>query len=275
MAVIGPHANATQALVGNYNGQICPTQGSSGNNDFSCVETPFQALAAANSNATSSTVMSLGCADVACEGDSGFAEAVALAEKSEVVVLLLGLDTSSVEKEGQDREAIGLPGLQDSLASQVLAVGKPTVVVLIHGGAVGIDFLANYRGGVNNSFGKGNKEGGIEGQEVGGKKGFGKKKKKKRNDDNNVNNANNNLAILTAFYPGPQGASAIASCLFGDFSPSGRLPYTMFGEDYVNEVGVLGEVLFGVLLDFFLLSVLLAMVRSTSMAVVICCTCST
>ena len=35
-------------------------------------------------------------------------------------------------------------------------------------------------------------------------------------------------AIIQAFYPGAQGGQAIASMLFGEFSPSGRLPVTFY-----------------------------------------------
>lgn len=34
-------------------------------------------------------------------------------------------------------------------------------------------------------------------------------------------------ASLVAYYPGPQGAQAVASVLFGDVNPSGKLPYTI------------------------------------------------
>jgi beta-glucosidase len=34
-------------------------------------------------------------------------------------------------------------------------------------------------------------------------------------------------ALVVAYYPGPAGAKAVASVLFGDVNPSGKLPYTM------------------------------------------------
>ena len=47
------------------------------------------------------------------------------------------------EHEGIDRHDTLLPGLQESFAQQVLALGKPTTVVLINGGIVSIDSLVD------------------------------------------------------------------------------------------------------------------------------------
>jgi beta-D-xylosidase 4 len=42
--------------------------------------------------------------------------------------------------------------------------------------------------------------------------------------------------IIEAFYPGENGAQAIADVLFGIYNPSGKLPYTIFPTDYVNQI---------------------------------------
>lgn len=62
-------------------------------------------------------------------------EAVQLAKKADVVVLVLGLDRES-EAEGFDRPDMKLPGRQDELARRVLKANKNTVVVINTGSAV-------------------------------------------------------------------------------------------------------------------------------------------
>jgi hypothetical protein len=44
VALIGPHAKASSALVGNYLGQLCP----SGVRSYDCIQTPLEAIAARN-----------------------------------------------------------------------------------------------------------------------------------------------------------------------------------------------------------------------------------
>ena len=59
-------------------------------------------------------------------------EAVAIAKKSEVAVVVVGIE----EGESLDRAYLGLPGHQEELINQVAATRKPVVVVLIGGSAI-------------------------------------------------------------------------------------------------------------------------------------------
>jgi len=45
-------------------------------------------------------------------------------------------------------------------------------------------------------------------------------------------------AIVECFYPGFQGAAAISSVLFGDYNPGGKMPFTVYPKDYINEVNM-------------------------------------
>jgi len=56
-------------------------------------------------------------------------------------VLALGID-KSIEGEGHDRPDTLLPGLQTKFAEMVLALRKPTLLILTNGGALAVDSLA-------------------------------------------------------------------------------------------------------------------------------------
>jgi beta-glucosidase len=63
---------------------------------------------------------------------SGFAEAVALAERSDTVILFLG-EEAILSGEAHCRADIGLPGAQEELIEAVAATGKPIVLVMLAG----------------------------------------------------------------------------------------------------------------------------------------------
>lgn len=68
------------------------------------------------------------------DGDSkeGFAEAVAVAGQADVVILSIG-ERRDMSGEAKSRSDIGIPGVQEELLKELLATGKP-VVVLINAG---------------------------------------------------------------------------------------------------------------------------------------------
>lgn len=59
-------------------------------------------------------------------------EAVAIAKKSDVAIVVVGIE----EGESLDRAYLNLPGHQEEMINQVAATGKPVVVVLIGGSAI-------------------------------------------------------------------------------------------------------------------------------------------
>jgi beta-glucosidase len=75
------------------------------------------------------------------------AEAVETAKRSDIVVMVLG-ENEELSREAWadqhlgDRSSLELPGYQNELAQAVLALRKPTVVVLLNGRPLGINYLA-------------------------------------------------------------------------------------------------------------------------------------
>jgi len=74
-------------------------------------------------------------------------EAVAAARTADTIVLVLG-DNEQLSREAWadehlgDRSSLGLLGPQDELARRILALGKPTVVVLLNGRPLSVNYLA-------------------------------------------------------------------------------------------------------------------------------------
>jgi beta-D-xylosidase 4 len=126
VAVLGPHANATTALVGNYLGQLCPDDG------FDCLDSPFSAIRALNVGG--STTLGEG-PGLTTNSSKAWAEALALGRQADAIVLVLGID-GTIEGESNDRVDIDLPAVQHAFAAAVGALGKPTVLFLVHGGSL-------------------------------------------------------------------------------------------------------------------------------------------
>ena len=135
IAVIGPMGVTNQlqsdCAGGSGEGGCWP------HSDMSCVVTIGDATAAANVGGT--THISAGC-DINSRHTDRIAAAVTAAKAADIAVLVLGNDRSQ-EHEGIDRPDIGLPGVQHLLAKEVLALGKPTLLVLSNGGVIAIDTL--------------------------------------------------------------------------------------------------------------------------------------
>ncbi|KAG7608678.1 Glycoside hydrolase family 3 C-terminal domain superfamily [Arabidopsis suecica] len=124
LAVIGPNANATETMIGNYHGVPCK------------YTTLLQGLAE-----TVSSTYQLGC-NVACV-DADIGSAVDLAASADAVVLVVGAD-QSIEREGHDRVDLYLPGKQQELVTRVaMAARGPVVLVIMSGGGFDITFAKN------------------------------------------------------------------------------------------------------------------------------------
>ncbi|EGD72666.1 hypothetical protein PTSG_04397 [Salpingoeca rosetta] len=129
VAVIGPHINAQEALVGNYLGQLCP------DDSFDCITSPLAAIEAING--MSNTVSAMGSGVLACT-DASIQEAVNVAKDADYVVLLIGIN-DTIEAESNDRTSIDLPQCQHKLTAAIAHLNKTTAAVLINGGMLAIE----------------------------------------------------------------------------------------------------------------------------------------
>lgn len=77
-----------------------------------------------------------GC-EILGNSKEGFNEAVAVAQRSDVVVLVVGGKSGLTDDctcgEARDRAKLGLPGVQQALVEAICETGKPVVIVLVNG----------------------------------------------------------------------------------------------------------------------------------------------
>ena len=186
VAVLGPQGVTRQGLLSDYYGDdVCWTgllcQGKA---CFDCIPTIAEGIARFNAGGSTTSAAGVG---VTSTSTAGISAALALGKEADVVVLALGND-KSVEHEGHDRSDTALPGIQSDFAKQVLALGKPTVLVLTNGGQIAFDEL-------------------MDGP----------------------------AAIIEAFNPSIAGAQALGATIFGTENRWGKLPYTLYPHDYIEQ----------------------------------------
>lgn len=182
VGVIGPNADSRDVLWGNYYGT------SSGNTTL--LEGIRQEL-----GEQARVLYSAGChlyKDTVMGGahkNDRLKEALAVAERSDVVILCLGLDSHIEGEEGDanneyaagDKKTLRLPETQIALLEAVAGTGRPVVLCMMAGSAMDLRFAREH----------------VD-------------------------------AILQVWYPGAYGGSAVAEVLFGKRSPSGKLPVTFY-----------------------------------------------
>lgn len=183
LGVIGPNADSRRALIGNYHGTA---------SRYITVQEGLQDALGGKMR----LLCSEGChlfldkvEDLSDRRDDRLAEAVTVAENSDAVVLVVGLDESMEGEEhdagnpygSDDKRDLLLPESQRRLMDAVLKAGKPTVIVLMAGSAIDL---------------------GEAGEKAD--------------------------AVLLSWYPGAHGGAAVADLILGKASPSGKLPVTFY-----------------------------------------------
>lgn len=133
-AVLGPLGQTRAGLMSDYE---CDESCYGGGHD--CIPTLAESIAAVNGQSTTTSASGV---DIDSNNTDGIAKALELASDADAIVLCLGI-TKAQEREGTDRTDTRLPGLQESFAQQVFAVGKPVILVLVNGGQVALDNLVD------------------------------------------------------------------------------------------------------------------------------------
>jgi beta-glucosidase len=138
IAILGPNADETLVLTGNYMGT--PAE-------------PVSVLAGMRALVSPGTEVNYarGCEIVGGSQD-GFGEAIQAAKKSQVAVLVAGLSQQLEGEEGQqegnppgvtslgDRTTLDLPPIQDEFIQAIHETGTPIIMVLINGSAISINW---------------------------------------------------------------------------------------------------------------------------------------
>lgn len=135
IGVIGPNADSRIPLYGNYYGI---------SSEYITVLEGIRREAEGKAK----VLYSEGCAINTHSRTNLFSEAVTVAKHSDVVILCLGLDERLEGEEHDisnqigsgDKEGLGLPQVQQELMELVVSVGKPTVLVLMAGSAIDLNY---------------------------------------------------------------------------------------------------------------------------------------
>lgn len=118
IALIGPWANATTQMQGNYHGTA-----------------PYLVSPREAFQAQVSTVLYAEGTTINGNSTEGFASALVAATQSDYIIYLGGIDTS-IEAEGMDRASIIWPGNQLDLIAELAGLAKPLIVVQFGGGQI-------------------------------------------------------------------------------------------------------------------------------------------
>ena len=149
IGVIGPNADSRAALIGNYHGT---------SSEYITVLEGIREEAGDDVR----ILYSQGCdlykdkvENLAWDQDR-ISEAVITAENSDVVILCVGLNETLEGEEGDtgnsdasgDKVDLHLPKVQEELIEKVTAVGKPTIVVLMAGSAIDLNYAQDNCNGI-------------------------------------------------------------------------------------------------------------------------------
>jgi len=161
IAVIGPNAHSTRNMIGDYAYPCHLESLMDMNKDVQVFDTPtpdkvervdnfvpmITVLEGIKEKISKKTAIfyAKGC-EVRGDSREGFSEAIDIAKKSEIAIVVVGDKAGLVEDctsgETRDRADLRLPGVQEELVKEIYKTGTPVIVVLINGRPLSIDWIA-------------------------------------------------------------------------------------------------------------------------------------
>lgn len=182
IAVIGPNADSRRPLIGNYYGT---------SSEYITAIEGIREAAGENTR----ILYSEGCdlsrkkPDPLSREYNCIAEAEAVMDRSNLVILVIGLNETLEGEEGDegnhyasgDKPDLAFPKPQQKLIDTVIKSGKPFITVVMTGSAMDLTLLSEH-----------------------------------------------SSAIMQAWYPGARGGRSIGDIIFGKVNPSGKLPVTFY-----------------------------------------------
>lgn len=182
IAVIGPNADSRRPLIGNYYGT---------SSEYITAIEGIREAAGENTR----ILYSEGCdlsrkkPDPLSREYNCIAEAEAVMDRSDLVILVIGLNETLEGEEGDegnhyasgDKPDLAFPKPQQKLIDTVIKSGKPFITVVMAGSAMDLTLLSEH-----------------------------------------------SSAIMQAWYPGARGGRSIGDIIFGKVNPSGKLPVTFY-----------------------------------------------
>ncbi len=182
IAVIGPNADSRRPLIGNYYGT---------SSEYITAIEGIREAAGENTR----ILYSEGCdisrkkPDPLSREYNCIAEAEAVMDRSDLVILVIGLNETLEGEEGDegnhyasgDKPDLAFPKPQQKLINAVIKSGKPFITVVMTGSAMDLTLLSEH-----------------------------------------------SSAIMQAWYPGARGGRSIGDIIFGKVNPSGKLPVTFY-----------------------------------------------
>jgi beta-glucosidase len=132
IALIGPLADDANDMVGAW----------SGANNFGDVRT-LRATMVERAQQNGAVLTYAKGTEISGTSDSGFAEAMAAAQNSDIAILALG-ESSDMSGEAASRAHLDLPGNQQKLLEAVVATGKPVVLLVFSGRPLVLNWAAQH-----------------------------------------------------------------------------------------------------------------------------------